>query len=373
MSEKKRVLIVSNPLQFGGSDLVAVRLQQNLDKDKFECVYCLHHGEETGPYESYVASTGVRIIHQTPNKNGYMDSYKYFVDLFSREHYDAVHCHLPFFSAVVMAAAKKCGVKKRISHSHFSQPLVFSNSKIKKIIANFYRMIMRRMITKYSTDVIGCTKAAGEYLAGEKGFAQKGIVLNNGIDTALFEFSDEKREQMKKNLDLENKTVIGHIGKMYYVKNHSFLIDVFYEYQKKNENSILLLIGDGEYRNNLQDKADSLGITEKVKFLGLRDDVPELLSVMDCFVFPSIHEGFPLTLVEAQSAKLPCLVSDTITRDVKLSNALSFRSLNEDKENWCREIDRLVSLNRKEIDNTQVIKNFDIKNTAKKLEEIYFN
>ncbi len=373
MGEKKKVLIVNNPLQFGGSDLAAVRLQQNLDKEKFECVYCLHRGEETGAYEPYVASTGVRIIHQSENTNGYMASYKYFCDLFSKEHFDIVHCHLPFFSAVVFAAAKKYGVKKRVAHSHFSQPLVLNNSKIKGILSDIYRAVMRRFVTLFSTDIIGCTKEAGEYLAGKRGFKKKGIVLNNGIDTAGYKYDEEKRQAVRKQLGIDDKTVIGHIGQMYYVKNHSFLIDVFNEYQKKHQNSVLILAGDGPDREMLQNKADTLGISDKVKFLGFRNDIPELLLAMDCFVFPSVHEGFPLTLIEAQAAKLPCVVSDTVTSNAMLSNALSFKSLKEDKRSWCSEIERLILLNRKDIDNTAVISEFDIKNTAKKLEKIYLN
>lgn len=373
MSKKKKVLIVNNPLQFGGADLVAVRLQQNLDKDKFECVYCLHHGDEIGPYEAYVASTGVRIIHQPENTSGYLSSYKYFLNLFRKEHFDIVHCHLPFFGAVVLAAAKKCGIKKRISHSHFSQPLFPEKSKIRALLSNLFRQLMRIAVVKYSTEVIGCSRQAGEYLAGRRGFEKKGIVLNNGIDTEEYKFSESKRSEMKKRLGLDGKTVIGHIGQMYYVKNHTFLIDVFNEFQKKNENSVLLLISDGPDREKLQNKAVSLGIADKVLFLGFRNDIPDLLQVMDCFVFPSIHEGFPLTLVEAQAAKLPCVVSDSITSQVKLSNALSFVSLNEDEKHWCSEIERLISLNRNDIDNKQVIKNFDIANTAKALEKIYLN
>lgn len=373
MSEKKKVLIVNNPLQYGGSDFVAVRFQQNLDKHKFECAYCLHHGEETGPYEQYVASTGVRIIHQTENTNGYIDSYKYYLDLFSKEHFDIVHCHLPFFGAIVMAAAKKCGIKKRICHSHFSQPLDFGQSKFKSMISDVYRVFMRKAVTKYSTDIIGCSKESGEYLAGKSGFSKKGVVLNNGIDTNEYIFDEKKRNSLRTQLGIEDKIVLGHIGQMYYVKNHTFLIDIFNAFQKKNENSVLLLISDGPDREKIQNKVDLLGLTEKVKFLGFRNDISDLLLALDCFVFPSIHEGFPLTLVEAQAAKLPCVVSDTITKDVELSNALSFVSLNNDTDKWCSEIEKMISLNRNEIDNSTVIENFDIKNVVKKLEQIYLN
>jgi len=373
MSDKKKVLIVNNPLQFGGADLVAVRLQQNLDKDKFECVYCLHHGDEIGPYEPYVASTGIRIIHQPENTSGYRASYTYFLDLFQKEHFDIVHCHLPFFSAVVFAAAKKCGVKKRVAHSHFSQPLFPPASKIKALAAGAFRQLMRTAVALYATDVIGCSEEAGIYLAGKRGFKKKGIVLNNGIDTSAYAYNRTIRSAKRKELGIENKTVIGHIGQMYYVKNHGFLMDVFYEFQKKHKDSVLLLVSDGPDREKLQNQAVSLKIEDKVRFLGFRDDIPDLLQVMDCFVFPSFHEGFPLTLVEAQAAKLPCVVSDTVTKQVQLSNAVSFVSLNKDERYWCSEIEKLMALNRTDIQNFAVAEHFDIVNTAKALERIYFN
>lgn len=371
MSKKKKVLIVVDPFQYGGSDLVAIRLQQALDKNLFECTYCVHHGEEIGPLESYVASTGVRIIRQPKNSLGYINSYRYYLELFKKEHFDIVHCHLPFYSGIVMAAAYKFNIGKIIAHSHFSQPLIFEGQKNKQIILNIYRSVMRLVINRFATDVIGCSKEAGEYLCGKHGFKKKGIVLNNGIYTKKYEFSLEKRNSVRKKLHIQNKTVLGHIGQMYYVKNHEFLIDVFYEYQKKNSNSVLLLVSDGPDRKKLEKKTEMLGIKDKVLFLGFRNDVPDLLLAMDCFVFPSIHEGFPLTLIEAQATKLPCVVSDSIIKDVKLNNNFFFVSLKSNTNVWCSAIDRAMAYSRDDIDNSNVIKEFDINHVVKKLENIY--
>lgn len=373
MSEKKKVLIVVEPFQYGGSDLVAIRLQQALDKKLFECTYCVRHEEEIGSLESYVASTGVRIIHQPDNSLGYVNSYRYYLELFKKEHFDIVHCHLPFYSGIVMAAAYKCHIGKRIAHSHFSQPLIFDDQKKKQFILNIYRSVMRSVINRFSTDVIGCSKESGEYLCGKRGFKKKGTVLNNAIETKKYKFCLEKRNSVRKKLHIQDKTVLGHIGQMYYVKNHDFLIDIFYEYQKKNNNSVLMLVSDGPDRQKLEKKTEDLGIKDKVLFLGFRDDVPDLLMAMDCFVFPSIHEGFPLTLIEAQAAKLPCVVSDSIIKNVKLNNNFSFVSIKSDTSVWCNAIDRVMNYNRDDVDNSNVIKEFDIKNIVRKLENIYMN
>lgn len=373
MSEKKKVLIVNNPLQYGGSDLVAVRLQQNLDKEKFECVYCLLHGDEIGPFEPQVAATGVRIIHVPEKYSGYREGGKFFTELFTKEHFDIVHCHLPFYSGIVMKVAYKSGIKKRISHSHFSQPLILEHSRIKLAASELYRKYMRKIISRYSTEIIGCSRQAGEYLCGKKAFAEKGIVLNNGIDTEKYILNKETRNSARKKLGVENQIVLGHIGQMYYVKNHSFLIDIFFEFQKEHCESVLLLIGDGENRKSLEKKVSDLGISEKVRFLGFVNDVPDMLMAMDCFVFPSIHEGFPLTLIEAQMTKLPCVVSDSVTETAKLNDNVSFVSLNSDTGVWCNEIITLIKKDRALTDNSKVIDDFDIKNTAKKLEQIYLS
>lgn len=371
MNSKKKVLIITEPFQYGGLEFAAIRLQQALSADKFECAYCVRNTEEAGPLEDYVASTGVRIIHHPKDKFSYAASYKYYLELFAKEKFDIVHCHMPFYSGIVMLAAYKRKVAKRIAHSHFSQPLLFDDQKNKQFILNIYRAVMRAVITRFSTNVIGCSRQACEYMCGKRGFAKKGIVLNNGITAKEYEFSIERRNAARAELGVQNKIVLGHIGQMYYVKNHDFLIDVFYEYQKRHAESVLLLVSDGPDRQKLESKVRCLGLGGSVRFLGFRDDIPDLLMAMDCFVFPSVHEGFPLTLIEAQAAKLPCVVSDSIIRDVKLNDNFSFASIKEPPAAWCGEIDAVMNCERIRVDNSAVIRDFDISSVAKKLEDIY--
>ena len=369
---KKKVLIINEKLEFGGSEFVAIRLQQALNPEKFEFTYCVR-GNDKGPVEDDVIKTGVRVIHQPDDKLGYLKSYKFFLDLFQKEKFDIVHSHQLFYSGIVLAAAKKRNIKTRIAHSHFTQPLTSHISKFKFFLAKFYRYLMRFIFAASATAIIGCSKKSGEFLVGKRLFAKKGIILNNGIDYNQYAFNIEKRQKIRKEFHIEDKCVLGHIGHYSYIKNQRFLIDVFYGFHKKNKNSVLLLVGDGEDKELILDKVNKYGLENDVIFAGFRKDVPDLLSAMDVMVFPSLHEGFPLTLIEAQASKLPCVVSDTVTKDVKLSNALSFVSLDDDTDKWCSEIEKMVSVNRNDIDNLAVIENFDIKNIAKKLEKIYLN
>lgn len=369
---KKKVLIIIEKLEYGGSEFVAIRLQQALNPEKFEFTYCVR-GNEKGPVEDDILKTGVRVIHQPDDKLSYLKSYKFYLDLFKKEHFDVVHSHQLFFSGIVLAAAKKRNVKIRIAHSHFTQPLTSHISKFKFFLARFYRYFMRFILGVSATTIIGCSKNAGEFLAGKRLFAKKGIVLNNGIDFEKYFFDYEKRQKIRKEFHIEDKCVLGHIGHYSYIKNQRFLIDIFKQFHLKNKDSVLLLVGDGEDKELLLDKVNKYGLENDVIFAGFRNDVPDLLSAMDVMVFPSLHEGFPLTLIEAQASKLPCVVSDTVTKAAELSNALSFVSLDDDTDKWCSEIEKLVLINRNGIDNSAVIKNFDIKNIAKKLEKIYLN
>lgn len=367
-----KVLIVNEPLQYGGSDIVAVRLQQGLDPKKFDCTYCVQF-EEPGPMEPEIAATGVRILHQPDDQLSYLRSYRYYKALFAKEQFDIVHCHLPFFSGIVLAAAKRAGISKRVAHAHFSQPLEYGHSPIKRFVANLYRRIMRHVVSATATDIIGCTPEAGEYLAGKRGFAKKGVVLNNGIDTKKYRLSDAKRAAVRRALGVEDQIVVGHIGQMYYVKNHGYLLEAFAAFHRVHKNSILLLVSDGPDRQALEQRAQDLGIRDSVQFLGFRTDIPELLMAMDCFVFPSIHEGFPLTLIEAQAAQLPCVVSDTITPTVKLTEALQFASIQTQPEEWVQKMEAALRLNRKAIAIDRVIEAFDMDQICKKLEQIYLH
>src|SRR5699024_6387747 len=150
------------------------------------------------------------------------------------------------------------------------------------------------------------------------------------------------RRTKRKELGLQNEVVLGHVGRFVTTKNHTYIIDVFNEYQKLNSNSILLLIGSGELQDKIMEKAEKLNLVPKIKFLGDRSDVHELLQAFDIFIFPSIYEGLPVTLVEAQASGLPIIASDSITKEVKITNLVNFRSIHEEPIKWAQTIKNLI-------------------------------
>ena len=370
MANKTRVCVVSTPIGIGGYDMVALNFQKNLDKDKFEVTYLLH-GEEIGALEYLAKDYGAEIIHQPDSTCGYFKSYSYLKKFFSENKFDVVHCHLNFFCGIVMRAAFKSGVKKRIPHSHFTDPCIENRSALKKAAASVYQSVMRVWLSRYSTDLVSCGKEAGEYLYGKKAFAERGILLNNGVELDNFRYSVENRKRIKKEFGIENKIVLGHVGRLNYIKNHKFILDIFNEFQKSHSDSVLLIVGDGEQRENIIKKAKDYGIEDKVILSGVRNDVSALLSAMDCFVFPSLKEGFPLTLVEAQATALACIVSDSVTASAKINSNVAYISLERPADEWARGIEELINQKREDIDLTRLISEFDIKSCAKKLEDIY--
>ena len=367
---KKKVLVLTDKLNIGGYDLVAYNFATNMDGEKFEFVF-LVRGSEKGLLEDTVLEKGFRVIHQHDETKNYFKSYLYLKSLLKSERFDIVHSHLNHFSGIVMRAAYKCGVKCRVAHAHFTDPCIENRSKLKTLIATSYEYVMRLWLKKYCNLKIGCGYEAGVYLFGKKQFDKNGVILNNGVDTKRFSYNEELRNNTREKLGVSGKTVIGHCGRFNYVKNHKFLLDVFAEYHKTNESSVLLLVGDGGERENIQKKAKTLGIENDVIITGLVEDTENYYNAMDCFVFPSIHEGFPLTLVEAQATKLPCIISTEVSKSTKLNSNVCFLPLNNDAKLWAKTVDGLLSVPREEIDLELLNKQFSIEGCSLQLEDMY--
>lgn len=369
----KKVLIVNEPLDMGGMDIAAIRFQQNLDNNKFESDYLVRR-DTVGPLEPMVKENGSKVYHVPNSELNYLKSYRFYKRFFKEHHYDIIHCHLPFFSAIVFFAAKRYGNPVCVSHGHFTNPYndAAEISRKERFIGNIYRSVMRVALRKLSDIKIACSKAAGYYLFGKRTFDKYGIVLNNGIDYSRFEYDKVIRKEVRDKFCVDDNTVIlGHVGMMNSVKNQKFIIDIFDAYHKDNVASKLWLIGIGPDLEEIKNYANEKESKDDILFLEERNDVNELYQAMDCFVFPSIHEGFPLTLIEAQASKLPCLISDTVTTDTKINENVDFASIKENVSVWCNKINSLLEYDREIIDNSELIENFDIKKITKRLEKLY--
>ena len=219
-----------------------------------------------------------------------------------------------------------------------------------------------------------CSELAGRWLFGDKLYDEGKIyLLNNAIDLHKFEYNEKIREEVRKELNIDEETfVMGHIGRFVTVKNHEFLLDVFHEIYKENKNSILVLAGQGPLKEKIEQKAKEMNLDKAVQFLGQRSDANRLYQAMDVFVLPSLYEGLPVVGVEAQAAGLLYVLSDDMTKETKVLETTTFLSLNEGAKKWADTIDNATKqFERKNMLNEMAQKGFDIQKEVKKLEEIY--
>lgn len=243
--------------------------------------------------------------------------------------YTWLHNHEVYLTFLLRPIAKRYGLEKFIVHCHATK---YSDKTLNAARNRILCLPIRLM----KVERFACSEAAGKFLYGEKMLkAGKVFIMHNAIDCEKFRFRPEVRERLRKEMGLEGKFVIGHVGRFERQKNHEFLIEVFAEVHKKNENSVLLLIGDGSLKDPIRQKVIVLNLEEYVFFLGQRDDVADLLQTMDVFVLPSLYEGFPVSIVEAQANGLVCIASDLITRETlmtQLNNQLL--SLEQPTSSW---------------------------------------
>lgn len=197
-------------------------------------------------------------------------------------------------------------------------------------------------------------------------------IINNAIDVAAYSYDPEKRIEMRQKLGLENELIVGHVGRFNPQKNHPFLLDIFAALPKKEPDAVLLLAGGGEDMTKIQAKAQILGIAERVRFLGVRSDVADLMQAMDVFVFPSLYEGLPVTMVEAQAAGLPCLISDKIPPECILTNGLvDVLPLSAEPKTWAATILEKKNFPRSDRRSEIAAHGFDITTEAVKLQKFY--
>ncbi|WP_418586078.1 glycosyltransferase family 1 protein [Intestinibacter sp.] len=359
MSEPIRVLQVVTYMGRGGLETMLMNYYRNIDRDKVQFDF-LTHRDERWDYDDEIESLGGKIYHLT-KLNPFSKNYLNALDKFFKEHkeYQIVHCHQDCLSGVVLKVAKKNGVKFTIAHSH--------NANQDKNLKYLIKLFEKRKIPKYADKLFACGNEAGRWMFNTDNFE----VLNNAIDTDLYTYNAEKASKVKKEFGIENKFVVGHVGRFNPQKNHEFLIDVFNEIQKIKEDSVLMLVGDGDLRQEIEKKVQDLGLSEKVIFTGIRSDVNDLMQGMDVFLFPSLYEGLGIVLIEAQAAGLKCIISDTIPKDGIITDDVLSLSLNQSPVIWANEVLKYKGYKRS--NNKELIEkaDYDIKNNAKKLEQFY--
>lgn len=346
-----RLLQILDGEEFGGISKLMLEIGNNIKEDDIKIDYL-----SSKKIHNDIISLGI-------SRNTLLGKIKYnnkLYDYLKSNNYDIVHINTGVFLFALQCVliSKKCNIKKIIVHSH-SVPHV---SIIKKKIIN----LLRNKLLKNIDIKLSCSKEAALSLYG----TDKDVrIIKNGIDIDKFKYNDKERNKYRKKINIDNKKVYGHIGDFTKNKNYDFLIDIFYEIQKE-EDAILLLIGNGELKEKIKEKVSKLNISSKVHFLGYREDINKLLLCMDVFLFPSLHEGLGLVLIEAQTSGLPVLVSENIPEEANISNKFIRINSYEIKE-WLKVIKKLKITNRNNLYKNTIRNGYEIKQVSNIIKEIY--
>ncbi|UPM54166.1 glycosyltransferase family 1 protein [Gottfriedia acidiceleris] len=344
-----KVLHVVGAMNRAGTETMLMNIYRNIDRNKIQFDF-ISYSQKEAHYDQEIERLGGRIIRLAKTysvKEIYAAIKKYGP-------YDVVHAHTLFNCGIANLAARLAGIKIRISHAHTT--LDTNQSLIRTI----YKRIMRKLINITSTKLLACSNGAGRYLFGEKELGKiRYSYYPNVIDyTKFLEPPLKEVKKFKEEADLENRFVIGHIGRFMDAKNHLFLIEIMKNILKKQKNITLLLVGDGELRASIEEEVKKFGIEENIKFVGVREDIPTLLHSMDLFVFPSLYEGLGLVLLEAQASGISCIVSEAIQPEADLNISLVKQLLLcEGPETWANTI--LMNSWNKEGNINRIINGFE--------------
>ena len=373
-----RILHIVTTMNRGGAETMIMNYYKSIDRTKIQFDFIVHR-ESEGVFEKEIVRMGGRIFRLPPlTPFNYFDYFKK-ANLFFKKHkeYKIIHSQINALSLPILKISKKNKIPIRIAHSHTSiepilKKILTKNTDLKTIAKDAIQSMARHNIPEYATHFFACGEKAGKWLFGNKN-KHRIKIINNAINSKLFIYDKEKAFMVKENYGISQKKVIGHVGNFVEAKNHIFLIDIFYEMQKIDESLVLVLVGNGYLKKKIEEKAKNLLIEGKVFFLGIRDDVNLLMQAFDLIIFPSIYEGLPVTLIEAQASGIRILASDAVTREVQITNLVNFMELEKSSKSWA--IKAIELLDYEKTDTSELIKNanYDITKNALELQKFYLD
>lgn len=364
-----RVLHILDSMNRGGIETTLMNIFRKIDKDKVVFDFLLQTDKKCD-YSDEIEELGGKIYSVIPRKKGILKNKKELESFFAtHKEYKIVHMHVGSLTYTMpLRIAKKYSVPIRIIHSRNTRE---GGHKIHKYMHLFNKIF----IGNIATDFFACSDLAGKWLYPKKIInSSKYKIINNGIATEKFIYSEDVRKKIRKELKCENKLILVNVGRLHPQKNHMFLLEIFGELIKVNKQSMMYLIGDGKLRADIENKIKQMNLEKNIILLGKRENIYDLLQGMDIFVMPSFYEGLPGSVIEAQGAGLPCVISDTITKEVEITDLVNYLSINENPKVWSEKILEVVKTSKRR--NTQrEIKNacFDMEQIANDLQVYYLN
>lgn len=358
MSEPLRVAQVMGKMNGGGVESVVMNYYRHIDRDRVQFDFIVDSDSVLVPKRE-IEALGGRVFEVPPYQR-IAANQGALIGLFEAERWRIVHSHLNTLSVFPLRAAKRAGVPIRIAHSH-------SVAGRDGLLRNALKYALRPFSKVYPTDLMACSRYVGCWLFGG---AADFTVVPNGVDLSRFSLGPSVGRAVRESLGIgRTALIVGHVGRLVAVKNHRFLLEVFSALRALEPDSLLLVVGDGPLRDDIEAKAEELGIGDRVLMLGHRVDVPELLQAMDAFCLPSLYEGFPVVGVECQAAGLPILASDAVPADAAVTPLMGFESLQSPPGAWAERLIEMSRMTRRGY--VEELAPFDIDSCAEALLGIY--
>ena len=362
-----RVLHITGSMNRGGIETFIMNIYRNMDREKVQFDFLLWTDKKCD-YTDEILRLGGKIYNISPRRKGIINNIKELINFFSKhKEYRIVHQHVNSLSYITpLKIAKKNNVPIRIIHGHSIQ---VGGHPLNQYLHRFNKLSIR----KIATDFFACSELAAKWLYPTKQYlAGDYKIIKNAIDIDSFTYSETVRNKIRNELNIQDKLVIGHIGRFSYQKNHDFIVDIFKEIYLRNPDSLLLLIGNGELMDKIKNKVKSLGLDNNVIFTGVRSDISELLQAMDIFLFPSHYEGLGIVLIEAQAAGLKCFTSlGVVPNEVNVTGQVEFIDLNKSSKEWAELILKSSNYTRYRHGSKIKAAGYDIKLVAKEMEKWY--
>lgn len=366
----KRLLCLMSNMNTGGAETLLMKIYRKIDKSKYQMDFCINV-EGSCFYTDEITKMGGKIYHIPSKSESVREFKKCLADIVHKNRYEYV-LRITSNAAGFMdlKIAKKAGARVCAARSSNSS----DGAGLKVKIAH---RLGRLLYNRYVDVRFAPSDLAARYTFGNKAYRNGSVaILHNGVDLDVFCYTPDAGKSIRDEFKIPDSVkVIGHIGRFMKQKNHEFLIDIFSEIHKCDKNTCLLLVGNGELQEQIKDRVKEKGLQDCVIFAGVRADIPQLLSAMDVFLFPSLYEGMPNTVIEAQATGLPCVISDSITREADITGTVQYVSLNESDSVWAEKVLEITNSGIKRHDMTECFKKnrYDIESVTEDFVKLIFD
>lgn len=360
-----RILQIGMTPNLGGVETYVMNIYRKIDREKFQFDFIDWYGEKNIAYSDEIKKLGGKIYKIKSRREAIISNYRSLKKIIFSGRYQYIYYNLNSLSYVVgMSEIIKNSKMKLIVHSHNDG--FETTSRITRILDNMHRNIVKNNVIR-----LACSQSAGKWMFDGSEFT----IIPNAIDVNKFDFNPRIRKAYREKFDLSSNIVFGCVARFSPQKNHDFLIDIFHKIHLQNPNSTLLLVGDGDLKEQLQQKVSRLNISDSVKFLGMRTDIPELMQAIDVIISPSVFEGFGISVLEAQCTGLRCYVSEVFNDEVIQTPNVQKISLGNSSEQWAQIIsddlrEKTISV-RKSYKDKIINSGYDIGSMVRNIEKLF--